>query len=415
VKPRAIVGLGVASPLGIGARPFFDLVAPRERGTADDVLPARPPPGPPTTFDGAKYPGARVAEIPAFEPAKYLGDKGLRTLDRLSKILIVSARLALEDAGLKSGGVWKDAQGGERPWPERVGLVVSNAYGSLEAITELDRVALLEHARYINPSRFPLTVSNSAAGYVGIWEDMRALNVTVSDGNCGALDAVSCADLLLDAGRADVLLVGGAEAMTEALYVAFHRVRLGPEGRDGADGRPFLGEGGVLLALERAEHARARGAAILGEVRGYGTAFAAPEGEGALMVATPDAIERAAVAALADAGIAAADVDLVVSGLSGIRAFDDAELAAIQRVLGDGAPVVAPKRLVGETMGAGGAMGMLAALAFFDRTGRGAASAVPLGSIGVRGTLRAPVRTALVTSSGYYGNASALVMGAALR
>src|SRR6202000_1485467 len=105
-------------------------------------------------------------------------------------------------------------------WPERVGVVVSNAYGSLEAITELDRVALLEHARYINPSRFPLTVSNSAAGYVGIWEDMRALNVTVSDGNCGALDAVACAGLLLDAGRADVLLVGGREAMSEALFVA---------------------------------------------------------------------------------------------------------------------------------------------------------------------------------------------------
>ena len=48
---------------------------------------------------------------------------------------------------------------------------MSNAYGSLEAITELDRVATLEAARYINPARFPLTVANSAAGYASIWED----------------------------------------------------------------------------------------------------------------------------------------------------------------------------------------------------------------------------------------------------
>jgi 3-oxoacyl-(acyl-carrier-protein) synthase len=377
---------------------------------------ARTAPSPPTLFDAAKYPGARVAEIPAFEPARYLGDKGLRTLDRLTKILIVASRLALEDAGLKTGGTWAEVAPGEQPWAARVGLVVSNAYGSLEAITELDRVALLEHARYINPSRFPLTVSNSAAGYVSIWEDIRALNVTVCDGNCGGLDAVACADLLLDAGRADVLLVGGAEAMTEALFVAFHRMRLGSAARGAAEPAPFLGEGAALLALERPETARARGAEVFGEIVGYATSFAAPEAEGALMVAAPQALESAIAGALHDAGMATTEVDVVVAGLSGIRAFDHAELAAIEAVVGGDTPVVAPKRALGETLGAGGALGMLTALAFFESaTGASVGSVVPVGSIGVRGSLRAPVRTALVTSTGYYGNASALVMRAGLR
>ena len=67
---------------------------------------------------------------------------------------------------------------------------------------DLGYLALLEDRRYINPARFPLTVSNSAAGYASIWEDIRALNVTVSDGNCGALDAVACADAVRRDGRA---------------------------------------------------------------------------------------------------------------------------------------------------------------------------------------------------------------------
>ena len=115
-----------------------------------------------------------------FDAAKYLGDKGLRSLDRLTKLLVVAARLALHDCGLKKDGAVRPLLAGARR-----DSVVSNAYGSLEAITELDRVALLEDARYINPSQFPLTVSNSAAGYASIWEDLRALNVSVSDGNCG--------------------------------------------------------------------------------------------------------------------------------------------------------------------------------------------------------------------------------------
>ena len=94
---------------------------------------------------------------------------------------------------------------------------------------------------------------------MSIWEDLRALNVSVSDGNCGALDAVACADVFLEQGRADALLVGGAEAMSEALFLAFHR--LGALGREARRRRAaLLGEGAALLALERAGRARARGA-----------------------------------------------------------------------------------------------------------------------------------------------------------
>jgi 3-oxoacyl-[acyl-carrier-protein] synthase II len=378
VRPRAITGVGVVSPLGVGRPAFFDAVLAGVRPAAKDGH----------------------LGVPDFDAAKYLGDKGLRSLDRLTKLLVVAARLALHDAGLKRDGAWVALA------PEEAGLVVSNAYGSLEATTELDRVATLEDARYINPSRFPLTVSNSAAGYASIWEELRALNVSVSDGNCGALDASACADVMLEQGRAKMLLVGGAEAMSEALLLAFQK--LGAE--DGSDGRAFLGEGAALMTLEAPEAAKARAASVLGEVVGYGTAFVPPDRDAVLVHASQEALERAIADALADAGATGGDVDVVVSGVSGLQVFDEAELLAAASAVGPATCVLAPKLVLGETLGAGGAMGMLTALACFAGTTRPAA-----GTVTVRGSLRTTPRTALVTSLGYYGNASALVMRAASR
>jgi 3-oxoacyl-[acyl-carrier-protein] synthase II len=388
LTPRVITGFGVVSALGIGRAEFLDSVRSASFAARD---------GSHEGFDIAKYPDVQVAGVRDFDAARFLGDKGLRSLDRLTKLLIVATRLALTDAKLKPNGAWPPAAGGDPSWGERVGMVVSNAYGSLEAIHELDSVAVEEDRRYINPARFPLTVSNSAAGYASIWEDVRALNVSISDGNCGSLDAVACADMFLEHARADALLVGGAEALTEALPLAFHRLGMGGV---------CIGEGAALLVLETREAARARDADVLAEVTGYGTSFVAPAPEGALVRASAEGLELAIASALADAGITAKDVDLVVSGVAGLRGFDEAELLAIGRAVGEETCVVAPKLALGETFGAGGAMGMLAALAHLRWS---APSPV------VRGSVRGQVRTALVTSTGYYGNAAALVMRAASR
>jgi 3-oxoacyl-[acyl-carrier-protein] synthase II len=394
VTPRAVTGVGIVSALGVGRETFFAALRAGARATQNARV---------ESFDASKYESPRVAEVRDFDAAQYLGARGMRTLDRLSKLLVVAARQCLHDTGLKVEGAWVEPARDDIPWAARTGLVVSNAYGSLEAITELDRVALLEDRRYINPSRFPLTVSNTAAGYASIWEDLRALNVSVSDGNCGALDAVACADMLLGSARADVLLVGGAEAMSEPLFVAFRRLGadFGPSDADPSSASGCLGEGAALLAIETPEVARARGAPVLAEILGYGTSFAPPPRSGSLLYAAPEALSQAIADALVDAGARATDIDVVVSGVSGMRAFDRAELAAIEAALGPYLPVVAPKLALGETLGAGGAMGMAAALAYLREGAHDYA---------VRGEVRGPLRTAVVTAMGYYGNASALVM-----
>jgi 3-oxoacyl-(acyl-carrier-protein) synthase len=390
MRPRAITGMGVASALGVGgAQAFFDAMKARPSRASER------PPAAIASFDASKYDRPLpIVEVPGFDPTKYLGDKGLRTLDRLTKLLVVVARICLHDAGFKKDNAWVPPPAGLGEGSSGlVGVCCSNAYGSLEAITELDRVAKLEDARYINPAKFPNTVSNSASGYVSIWEDLRALNVSVSDGNCGALDAAACADVFLATGRARAILSGGGEAMSEALYLAFEKL--------GALGDTRLGEGAAFFALEDVEAAKARGAKILGEIVGYGTSFVAPpDPDEQLIFGSREACRRAIEQALADAGVGASDVDLVTSSVSGLRYFDDEELAAIDAALG-GVPIVAPKLVLGETLGAGGAIGIAASLSWLA-----GAEAEPL----VKGAAPPKVDTVVVTSVGYYGNASAVVV-----
>jgi 3-oxoacyl-(acyl-carrier-protein) synthase len=376
MTPLAITGIGIATAAGVGKEAFFAAISDARDGRVVAPLPKDQI----QSFDAKSYDGVNVVEVPSFDPTKVLGDKGLRTLDRVTKLLVVAARLCLQDARIKNEGqyVASNANG--------VGLVCSNAYGSLEAITELDRVALLEDARYINPAKFPNTVSNSAAGYVSIWEDVRALNVSVSNGNTGALDAIGIAEMHLVNARADVLVTGGGESMCEALFLAFKK--LGAL-RAQSDGGFVLGEGAAFLSLELDAHAKARGANVLGHVAGYGTHFTPPEDDAGLLHPSTDALERAIANALADAKLDRNEIDLVVTGVSGIRPFDRAELDAIDKAIGKEKKRLDPKRVFGETLGASGAVAVGAAV-----------NAIANGT----------AKHALVTSLGYYGNASAVVV-----
>ena len=101
---------------------------------------------------------------------------------------------------------------------------------------------------------------------------------------------------------------------------------------------------------------------------------------------------------------AGADVDVVVSSISGISRLDSEERAAIEQVVGTACPIAAPKLLFGETLGACGALGMSAALAWL--------ADAPVTCL-VSGTIPSRVDHALVTTMGYYGNASAVVMSTA--
>jgi len=387
VRPLAITGLGVVSPVGVGREAFVAALGDPSAAAKSAFD------GEHTAFDPDKVKDPRAAEVWGFDAKEYLGQKGLRNFDRLTKFLIVAGKHALEDAGVKKDGEFVAYA------PKRVGICSSTAYGSLDAITELNLVAELEDPRYINPSRFPNTVINAAAGYVSIWEDLRAPNVTVVDGNCGALDTVLSCETHLTHGRADAFLVGGGEPLSSPLYLAYRKLGAVAESDD-APGLHF-GEGAAYVCVERPVAARARGADILAYIAGYGTAFEAPLSPAALVHASADPVRRAIEDALEDASLSRADVDAVCSAACGLEAIDHEERTGIAAALGNDVAIATPKVILGETFGGAGAMGMATALAWFE-----GAPVAPLAA----GTAPAEVHTVVVTTVGFYGNVSAVVL-----
>jgi 3-oxoacyl-[acyl-carrier-protein] synthase II len=393
--PLAITGLGIVCPFGIGRAQFIAALSD-PRAAAQRAFSA-----PHKVLDDVRFARARLAEVPDFDAAQFLGDKGLRNLDRATKMLVVAAKHALEDAGLKREGEFVGIA------PERVGICAATAYGSLDSITEINRVAELEHPRYLNPSRFPNTVINAAAGYVSIWEGLEGPNVTVVDGNCGGADAVLTAETHLACGRADALLVGGFEVLNEPLYLAFEKLGVISEGDsfsspgEVASRGTHLGEGAALLVLEDVGVARARGASVLAEVVGFGSAFEPPASAAQLVHASDKSVERAVRAALRDANLEPSAIDLVLCAASGVNRMDMAEEEGLARVFGSDVASLATKALWGETFGAAAALSMAATLSWLSGE-----KPAPL----LRGELLRPVRTALIMAMGYYGNVSAVVM-----
>lgn len=405
MMPLAITGVGFVGALGVGRQAALQALA--DPGAAE----LRAFSGTPTVLPAERSVAGTVAEAWGFDAKEFLGATGLRSLDRLTTFLITAARHALRDGRLKDDSGWLDVD------PTRMGLCVSTAYGSLDDITELNRVSELESPRYINPARFPNTVINSAAGYVSIWEDLRGPNVTLVDGNCGALDAVHLADTQLRMRRADAFVVGGGEVLSEPLQLGLERLGLTGSGLVAGGAALRIGEGAALFCLEPLPAARQRGLRFSAmsnksamsnqglkswaEVCGYGTAFEPPASSARLVYSSPEVITRAIAAALSDAGLRPQDIDVVASAASGIEFFDAVELQAIQALFPQQVAVAAPKRIFGETFGAAGAMAMLASIAWF--------AGAPLGEL-VAGAPPPRFQHVLVLVVGYYGNASALVL-----
>jgi 3-oxoacyl-(acyl-carrier-protein) synthase len=210
-------------------------------------------------------------------------------------------------------------------------------------------------------------------------------------------------------GRADAFLVGGGEALSEALYVAFRKLgvladderKFAPGAADSQGMR--LGEGAAYLCLEQADFARERGARVRGELIGYGNAFEPPPSEALIVHVSSDSVARAVRMALSDAELSADQIDLVASAQSGIASFDAAERAGIRAVIPD-APIAAPKAIFGETCGAGGALAIACGLAWL--------AGVPVAPVVEPPQGQAPrqLRHVLVTAVGYYGNASAVIL-----
>jgi len=336
----AIVGLSAIHPYGVGLEPLRE-------GLAGRVSLAEP-----SLLDAEQFPGARINEIPDWDPARYLGAKGHRHFDRLTRFLASAAQLALSSASLREEGAYS---GGD---PAKVALLSATAFGSLDEIAEQNRIAELEDPRYINPTRFPNTVINAAAGYVSIREGLTGPNATLVNGRTGFLSALGLARGFIESGEVERALVGGGEVISDALYFGLELA-----GAFRSETELRLGEGAGFFVLEEASAAEARGAKILARLLGERTAFEPPEHDEVLYQPSALAVSRALRGALADAGLESVD-GIILSG-HGFGAYREAEQEGVRAVLGSAIPIVDPSVGLGEAFAASPIFSLSAASLLF--------------------------------------------------
>ncbi|MBW8876503.1 MAG: hypothetical protein JF614_16180 [Acidobacteria bacterium] len=364
----------------------------------------------------------QAGEIRPFDAQSYLPDRNLRPIDRTSRLLLVAAGQALVGSGWTAEAVVE----------REVGLVLGTTFCSVRTIAEFDRRALQLGPSHASPLDFANSVINAAAGQTAIWYGLRGLNSTISAGAASGLAAFGYAVDQIRGGRAAALLAGGVEELCfESFFGHYQAGRLcgsrgGKEADDGELPIPFdarrngfaLAEGAALVTLEDAAAAAERGAPVLGEVLGHGSGFD-PLGTEESAVG---AVARAVRLALEDAGLGAGDVDALSAGANGSVDGDPWEAKGVAAALGARAadlPVTAIKSMLGEALGASGALQVVALLGTFgdgvlpgipglERTDEG----FPLP--GARpAAQRVEVRRALATALSADGHAWAVVLGAA--
>jgi 3-oxoacyl-[acyl-carrier-protein] synthase II len=253
--------------------------------------------------------------------------------ERMTQLVLAAAGDALAAAGLAR------TDGPPRP---SIGVVLGTAFGCFLTDAAYERRFLDGGPPAASPRLFAATVSNAAAGELAIAYRLGGPSATLTAGGAAGLMALGHALDLLRAGRADALVTGGVDALGDDL---------GRWLRGGGLEAGFTpSEAAAVAVLETPAAARARGATALGTVDGFGAGFdPARDGKG---------LAAAVASALADARVVPRDVALVVSAAP--PALGQVEAAALR----DLAPraTLRPKDALGETFGAAGPLGLLAAL-----------------------------------------------------
>ncbi|MER7417157.1 beta-ketoacyl-ACP synthase II [Micromonospora peucetia] len=349
-----VTGLGATTPLGGDVASTWDAMLAGRSGVSA------------LTQEWAAQLPVRIAARLAVEPASLLDRVKLRRLDRSEAIAIIAAHQAWADAGLADSGLD----------PERLGVSVGSGIGGALTLLAQDDILEASGPRRVSPHTIPMLMPNGPAAWVGLELGAKAGVHSVASACATGAEAIALGMDMIRAGRADVVVAGGTEAVIHQLPIAgFSSMRAmstrndEPErasrpwdkGRDGF----VLGEGAGIVVLERAEHAAARGARVYARLAGAGLTSDGydivqphPEGEGAI---------RAISKAIADADIDRLDIVHVNAHATSTPVGDVAEITALRAALGDHPVLTSTKSMSGHLLGAAGALeSILTVLAIRD-------------------------------------------------
>jgi 3-oxoacyl-[acyl-carrier-protein] synthase II len=249
-------------------------------------------------------------------------------------------------------------------------VIEGSGIGGIETLEEGHAKFVTDGSRRLSPLTIPKLLSNIAAGEIAIRLGLRGPNKSVVTACATGAQSTAEAAMLIRHDVADVMICGGSEApITPFGMAGFCAMKALSRRNDdpAAASRPFdadrdgfvMGEGAGIIVLEAEEHARARGAEILGEYGGHGETCDAyhitsplPDGSGAA---------AAMRIALADAGVAPGEVGYFNAHGTSTKYNDAAESLALRSVFGEAMPPVSStKSMVGHLLGAAGAVEAIA-------------------------------------------------------
>ncbi len=344
-----VTGLGATTPLGGDVASTWDAMLNGRSGVSA------------LTQEWAGQLPVRIAAQLAVDPATLLDRVKLRRLDRSEAIALIAAHQAWADAGLADSGLD----------PERLGVSIGSGIGGAVTLLAQDDILEASGPRRVSPHTVPMLMPNGPAAWVGLELGAQAGVHSVASACATGAEAIALGLDMIRAGRADVVVAGGTEAVIHPLPIAgFASMRAmstrndEPErasrpwdkGRDGF----VLGEGSGIVVLERAEHAAARGARVYAKLAGSGITSDGydivqphPEGAGAI---------RAIAKAIADADVAKADIVHVNAHATSTPVGDLAEIKALHHALGDHPVLTATKSMSGHLLGAAGALESIATI-----------------------------------------------------
>ena len=355
-----VTGLGVVSPVGIGKDAFWRSLKSNRSGI--DFL-SIPHEGLPSAFG---------AEVSDFDPVTHLRDrKFLKVMSRDMQLGVASSRLAVADSGLKDGDID----------PLRLGV----DFGAGRMTTHPDELSDAVEACRDQPGDLNMTrwgedgmgqiaplwllrqLPNMPACHVSIDHNAQGPNNTITSRDASALLALSEAVRVIEANRADAMIVGACSSNIHPVDIAkFHRFEgLSQRNDDPARAcRPFdferdgavVGEGAATFVVERYEHAVRRGADIYAEVIGIG---AGCDGRGSANESAGLGLVRAIESGLRRAGLRPDEIGHVNAQGKSTQTDDIVESRAYRRALGDSVsriPVTAMKSFIGHFDAGAGAV-----------------------------------------------------------
>jgi 3-oxoacyl-[acyl-carrier-protein] synthase II len=346
----AVTGLGAVTPVGTGKEEVWASLLAGRLGFA-----------PVASFDTSSFNVHLGAEVRGFSPARYVRRQDPGRMGRASQLAIAAARLALADAGL--GG--EPVEAGEpvevtEVAPELAGVAMGTTSGEPREVERFDDRYLAGELDAVGAEFMTLYPCHMIAAHVARELGFAGVNTMIPAACAAGNYALAHAVDVLRAGRAELMLAGGADAFSRITYAGFSRLgAIAPERCQPFDRRRkgmIPGEGAAVLVLEPLDAARRRGARIYAEVAGYGLSCDAhhmtaahPEGDGAV---------RAMSRALADAGVAPEQVSYISAHGTGTPTNDRLEAIAVGRVFGaeTRVPISSIKSMLGHTMGAASAI-----------------------------------------------------------